>query len=91
MAWIREHILEIITLLVGFGAMNLIFMAEVFHASNTVDAEGASQLGDFVGGYVGTFFVLFSVVLLLKNLRDPRKSTEILNFEAKYFEPCLSG
>jgi hypothetical protein len=66
--------------------MNLIFIAEVFRASDTVDPEGASQLGDFVGGYIGTFFALCSVVLLIRNLRDQRKSTEILNFEAKYFE-----
>lgn len=85
MTWIREHISGIV-LIGGFVIMNLIFIPEAFRASDTVDPERASQLGDFVGGYIGTFFALLSVVLLIINLKDQRKSSEILNFEAKYFE-----
>ncbi|WP_435626516.1 putative phage abortive infection protein [Candidatus Ferrigenium straubiae] len=66
--------------------MNLIFIAEAFRATDTVNPEGAGQLGDFVGGYVGTFFALASVVLLTSTLRNQRRSAQVLNFEAKYFE-----
>jgi hypothetical protein len=66
--------------------MNLIFIAEAFWASDTVSPTTAGQLGDFVGGYIGTFFVLASVVLLTSTLRNQRRSAQILNFEAKYFE-----
>ncbi|WMJ08339.1 putative phage abortive infection protein [Nitrosomonas sp. sh817] len=86
MTWIREHISEIIVLIGGFVVMNLIFIAEVFRASDTVDPEGASQLGNFVGGYVGTLFALASFMLLLRNLKNQQKSSEILMFETKYFE-----
>lgn len=66
--------------------MNLIFIAKAFRSTDTIDPAGAGQLGDFVGGYIGTFFTLASVVLLTATLRNQRRSAQVLNFEAKYFE-----
>lgn len=66
--------------------MNLIFFAEAFRATETVSTAGAGQLGDFVGGYVGTAFALVSVLLLTSTLRGQRRSSQQLNFETKYFE-----
>ena len=85
-SWLREHWIEILVLALGLVAMNLIFIAKAFRATDTVDPAGAGQLGDFVGGYIGTFFALASVVLLTSTLRNQRRSAQILNFEAKYFE-----
>lgn len=84
--WVREYWIEILILIAGFVAMNLIFVAKAFRATDTIEPAGAGQLGDFVGGYVGTFFALASVVLLTSTLRNQRRSAQILNFEAKYFE-----
>ncbi|MBS4020154.1 MAG: putative phage abortive infection protein [Dechloromonas sp.] len=84
--WLREHWIEILILVAGLVAMNLIFIAKAFRATDTVNPAGAGQLGDFVGGYVGTFFALASVVLLTSTLRNQRRSAQVLNFEAKYFE-----
>lgn len=84
--WLRRHWLELVILLVGLIAMNLIFIAEAFRATDTVNPTGAGQLGDFVGGYVGTFFALVSVVLLTSTFRGQRSSAQLLNFETKYFE-----
>ena len=85
-AWLRRHWIEAAILLGGLVAMNLIFIAGAFRASGTVDPAGAGQLGDFVGGYVGTFFALVSVLLLTSTLRAQRRSSQVLNFETKYFE-----
>ena len=84
--WLREHWIEILILVVGLVVMNLIFIANAFRATDTVDPVSAGQLGDFVGGYIGTFFALASVVLLTSTLRTQRRSAQVLNFEAKYFE-----
>lgn len=84
--WLRAYWLEIAILAGGLVAMNLIFIAAAFRQSNTVVAATAGQLGDFVGGYVGTFFARASVVLITHTFRNQLKTTQLLNFEAKYFE-----
>lgn len=84
--WKREHWVEILVLGLGLIAINLVFIAEAFRETNTLNPESAGQLGDFVGGYVGTFLALASVVLLTATLRSQRKSAQVLNFEGKYFE-----
>jgi hypothetical protein len=66
--------------------MNLIFLAEAFRQGTKIDATTAGLLGDFVGGYIGTFFALISVVFLLATLRSQRIAVERQNFENKYFE-----
>lgn len=85
-SWAREYWVEILVLALGLVAINLVFFAEAFRATDSLNPIGAGQLGDFVGGYVGTFFALASVVLLTATLRGQRKSAQVLNFEAKYFE-----
>lgn len=84
--WPREYWVEILVLVLGLVAINLVFIAEAFRATDTLNPTSAGQLGDFVGGYVGTFLALASVVLLSATLRSQRKSAQILNFEGKYFE-----
>lgn len=84
--WLRRHWIEIAILVGGLVAMNLIFVAEAFRATDTVNPTSAGQLGDFVGGYVGTFFALVSVLLLTSTMRGQRRSSQQLNFETKYFE-----
>ena len=86
LGFFREHWIEISVLAAGFIAINLVFIAKGFRAGDTLNPTAAGQLGDFVGGYVGTFLALASVVLLTATLRNQRRSTQLVNFEAKYFE-----
>jgi hypothetical protein len=85
-SWLREYWVEILVLVLGLAAINLVFIAKAFRATDTLNPTSAGQLGDFVGGYVGTFLALASVVLLSATLRSQRKSAQVLNFEGKYFE-----
>ena len=85
-SWPCEYWVEILVLVLGLVAINLVFIAEAFRATDTLNPTSAGQLGDFVGGYVGTFLALASVVLLSATLRSQRKSAQILNFEGKYFQ-----
>lgn len=70
----------------GMIAMNLIFFAKAFRQTHTVDRTAAGQLGDFVGGFVGTFFALVTVVLIVRTLRNQMEASEKEHFETKYFE-----
>lgn len=83
---LREYWVEILVLALGLVAINLVFIADAFRATDTLRPESAGLLGDFVGGYVGTFLALASVVLLSATFRSQRRSAQILNFEGKYFE-----
>jgi hypothetical protein len=65
--------------------MNLIFFAGAFRG-DTVDRTAAGQLGDFVGGYIGTLFALTTVVLIVTTLKTQQRASERQNFENKYFE-----
>lgn len=84
--FLRERRIEIAVITIGIISMNMIFFAGAFRETDVVNATGAGQLGDFVGGFVGTFFALISVVLLTSTLRNQRKSDELREFETKYFE-----
>lgn len=84
--WWREWRLEFVIFGCGFIALNSIFIAEAFREGTTVDRTAAGQLGDFVGGYIGTYFALVTVVLVIKTLKEQRRSGESEKFETKYFE-----
>ncbi len=81
-----DHRIEIAIVILGLIIMNLIFFAEAFRDGSVIDRTAAGQLGDFVGGYIGTVFALISVVLLYATLKNQRLASQLQNFETKYFE-----
>ena len=83
--WHRWKI-ELLIALAGLIAINLIFFARAFRETRTIDRQSAGELGDFVGGYVGTFFTLLGVVLVVRTLRSQVEASEREHFETKYFE-----
>ena len=84
--WANRHRVELSTALGGLIAMNLILFAKAYWETDQINPTTAGQLGDFVGGYIGTAFVLLSVVLLYRTLQAQRKSAQLQSFEARYFE-----
>lgn len=84
--WCRTYWLEFGILLLGLIALNFIFIAKAFRETGTVNPSSAGLLGDFVGGYIGSYFALVSVVLLYSTLKSQRKAYQLQSFEAKYFE-----
>ena len=82
----KYHALEIGISVLGVVLMNLIFLSNAFRETDTIEPAAAGQLGDFVGGYVGTAFALFSVALLFATLRIQRDTSAKQLFETKYFE-----
>jgi hypothetical protein len=86
MALLKEYRSEIIIVSVGVVLINAIFLAKAFRETWVVDRTAAGQLGDFVGGYIGSIFALISVVLLYATLRKQISSSQQQNFGNKYFE-----
>src|SRR5437016_239808 len=84
--WWRGWGLELVIFGCGFIALNSIFIAEAFREGTAIDRTAAGQLGDFVGGYIGSYFALVTVVLVIKALKEQRRSGESEKFETKYFE-----
>lgn len=84
--WITRHWVELLTALGGLIAMNLILLAKAYWETDHINPTTAGQLGDFVGGYIGTAFVLLSVVLLYRTLQAQRRSAQLQSFEARFFE-----
>ncbi len=84
--WWRRNWVEITTIIGGLLTINFIFLAKAYRETNEIDPTTAGQLGDFVGGYIGTIFALISVVFLYSTLKNQRESSEISSFENKYFE-----
>ncbi len=84
--WLKRNLIEILTVFGGLIAINLIFFAKAYTETNTINPENAGQLGDFVGGYIGTIFTLVSVVFLYSTLKNQREASTLEKFETKYFE-----
>lgn len=84
--WLTRNLTEILTIIGGLISINLIFFAKAYTETNTVDPATAGQLGDFVGGYIGTIFALVSVVFLYSTLKNQREASTAEKFETKYFE-----
>jgi len=84
--WWTRNLTEILTIIGGLITINLIFFASAYTETNTIDPATAGQLGDFVGGYIGTIFALVSVVFLYSTLKNQREVSTTEKFETKYFE-----
>lgn len=78
--------MEWLILLLGAVAIHLIFYFSDAFSGDRVDPVKAGQFGDFVGGYIGTAFVLVSVVLLFATLRRQQQQARHENFETRYFQ-----
>ncbi|HET9785267.1 MAG TPA: hypothetical protein VFP94_09975, partial [Terriglobales bacterium] len=83
-AWGRRHWFSVVTLFFGTLAIASPFLSSAFRGPS-VNAQNASDIGDFVGGYIGTIILLISVVVLWETLVSSRDDTQRQRFEAKYF------
>lgn len=83
--WYREYGLELAILIVGVVMMHFIFIWPAFR-EGSVNREAAGQFGSFVGGYVGPFAALVSVLLLLRMLKMQMRTSQLQSFENRYFE-----
>lgn len=83
--WLKHYWFELTIFLIGTASILSTFFADSYRG-NKLDPTLAGQFGDFIGGFIGTFFALISTVLLFATLKNQRNSSSLQNFETKYFE-----
>lgn len=83
--WFVKYWFELAIFAVGTACILSTFFADSYRG-NKLDPTLAGQFGDFIGGFIGTFFALLSTVLLFATLRSQQSSASLQNFETKYFE-----
>jgi hypothetical protein len=77
--------------IIGFITIHLFLFSSAYTGSWVIDPIKAGQFGDFIGGYVGTIFLLLSIVLLYSNLRLQRKTlAEMETQRIAMYKPELS-
>lgn len=59
---------------------------EIAAKSESLDLQASGQIGDFIGGVVGTVFSLAGVILLIWTLREQRQNFHRERLESMFFE-----
>ncbi len=60
----KNHWFEIVAAVLAIAIIHAFLFAETFKGDR-LDASRAGLFGDFIGGYLGTIFLVFSVVILV--------------------------
>lgn len=58
----------------------------IYTGSGDIDMGSTGQVGDFIGGTVGTILTAISIILLYKTLQEQRKSFNKSQIESRFFE-----
>ena len=82
---LSEHKPEIYTAVAAIALITFFAFIPAFRGWN-IDANNASNYGQFIGGYFGTIFLIISVALLFGSYRNQRANNEKAAFENRFFE-----
>lgn len=73
----------------GLASLFIVHTPLIFsnaYRGSTLNPDQAGVFGDFVGGYIGTLFLVVSVAILSASYRNQRTTNERTVFEARFFE-----
>lgn len=76
----------IVFLIIGLITMISLPFIDPYAGNGTIDQEKAADFGSFVSGYIGTFFLLISIVILILSLSSQKKSSQLQQFETKFLD-----
>jgi hypothetical protein len=85
----RKYWREILIGLLGVALVHSFLLSSAFWDGNgirSINAENASQFGQFIGGYLGTLFLLGSVIAVVATLRWQIATNDRTSFETRFFE-----
>ncbi len=73
-------------LILGLLILIVLPFIEPYSGETPIDQDKAADFGAFVGGYIGTFFMLISIVILLWTLSAQKSANQIQQFETKFLD-----
>jgi len=83
----KEYKTELFIVFIGLLFIHFFIFIEPFRGNIfKIDISKARDFGTFIGGYIGTIFILITLVLLFSTLKNQIKIFQIQQFESKYFE-----
>jgi hypothetical protein len=86
--WFNKYRIVIAIVVCGLLYIHIfLFIAPSFNDwSFFIEPELAGKFGDFIGGYVGSIFLLISVVLLYLTFTNQRETFQVQQFENRFYE-----
>ena len=76
----------IIFLILGLLVLIRLPFLEPYYGKGQIDPKKAAEFGTFVSGYIGTFFLLISIVIVLWTLSAQKKANQLQQFETKFLD-----
>lgn len=73
-------------LVVGLIVLFTFPFIEPYSGTGIIDEKKAANFGTFIGGYIGTIFLLISIFILIITLSSQRTATQIQQFESKLLD-----
>ncbi len=80
----KKYLIEIIIFIIGMFAIHIFLFSNAFKGT-VINSKNASEYGSFIGGYLGSIFMLASILLLIITIKDQRNYSEIQLFENRFF------
>ncbi len=86
--WLKKYLLGVAIVVGGLSFIHVfLLIAPSFNDwSFGIESELAGRFGNFIGGYVGSVFLLLSVVLLYFTLANQREMFQIQQFENRFYQ-----
>jgi len=72
-----------VLLIIGLIVLFVFPFIKPYAGTFTIDQEKAADFGTFIGGYIGTIFMLISVFILILTLSSQKTSNQVHQFESK--------
>jgi hypothetical protein len=87
--FLKNHWVETVIFVIGLTLIHAFLLSPAFwggHGIRQIDANTASQFGQFIAGYLGTMFLLGSVIAIVATFRWQVETSRRTAFETRFFE-----
>ncbi|MEK0448454.1 MAG: hypothetical protein RL088_722 [Verrucomicrobiota bacterium] len=83
--FLRKYKIEISFVVIAVTLVHLPLFSSAYRGEK-IDATNAGVFGDFIGGYLGTIFLVVSVAFVSASFREQTSTNRRTTFETRFFE-----